>query len=89
MLKTLDVQLQAEKLNEFVKRGGNADLWFQTKGFDATDKQMVMQKSIELKTTGSHDFGRLLDLMYRKQPCYSGQNPNSPEPTTGEYVDNT
>ena len=82
MLKTLDVELQAEKLNDFVHQcRGSTYEWFRSKGFSRADQDAIMTASARLKTTRRYTLGDLLKKMYEKSDfCYSGTNPNAEPP---------
>lgn len=37
----LDIELQAEKLIAFIKKGGSKSYWFKSKGFTAVDREAI------------------------------------------------
>ena len=82
-MKTLDVELQAEKLNDFVHQSrGSTHEWFRSKGFSRADQDAIMTASARIKTTRRYTLGDLLKKMYEKSDyCYSGMNPNAVAPT--------
>jgi len=43
-----DIELQAEKLNDYVRRGGSSKTWLASKGFSAKDRKAILEASVVL-----------------------------------------
>jgi hypothetical protein len=54
-LSTAEVRFQAEKLTDFVRRGGDAARWWASKDFTPKERTKIQKAARLLRLRGSHE----------------------------------